>query len=635
VKDDIGFLFQEDSTQQWDGFNDSGIEHFTGNPLEHLGREVPQNTIDAQSKSPVKIHIRLLEVPTPDIPGIDELRAVVAACKAGAGTESDKATAFFASATAMLKQATVPVLQIKDSNTTGVTGPCSNGKPYFAFMKAAGQSKKTSDSDLGSYGIGKFAPYTVSGLRTIFVSTVWNDIEANQLVHYTQGKSILTSHEMGGKTFRGTGFWGIKNQCQPVEGFEHVPAWLWHGDPEQGGGTGTTLNILGFSGRKNWKKVLAANIAENFFGAVSDGHLEVEIDDEPPISAATIGNFFADSAAREAMKEQTGEPEKFDHVREYLKCLGTEGVIVEDTQNLHLGRCEVRIRIGEGLPKRVAVLRNGMLITESLPNLRQFGNFKDFIAVLQCRDDTGNKLLRAMEPPRHDTFEPDRLPEAQRAKGRLALRDLGKAVRDIIAKHAKNPVEEVSEVDELAPFFGDESDESGGKKGDEENPQGAVIVRARRLPKPKPTRAKTAEEDDLDEGSESGGGPFGDGPGSGGGGDGGGGGGGGGGSKEGTGGGSTRGSSKPVNLANVRALGLAVNRRRINFTPSSTGTISLEFQEAGADTNYLLPVSSGSEGAVDQGKLAGVPVVAGQRKTLEVEFAREFTGTLRIVANAV
>ena len=98
---------------------------------------------------------------------------------------------------------------------------------------------------------------------------------------------------------------------------------------------------------------------------------------------------------------------------------------------------------------------------------------------------------------------------------------------------------------------------------------------------------------------------------------------------------SSRGNAKPVNLANVRALGLAVNRRRINFTPSSTGTISLEFQEAGADTNYLLPVSSGSEGAVDQGKLTGVPVVAGQRKTLEVEFGREFAGTLRIVANAV
>lgn len=202
-----------------------------------------------------------------------------------------------------------------------------------------------------------------------------------------------------------------------------------------------------------------------------------------------------------------------------------------------------------------------MLITESLQHLRQFGNFKDFIAVLQCLDDGGNKLLRAMEPPRHDIFEPDRLPESQRAKGKLALRELGKAVRDIISKHAKNPVSDVSEVDELAPFFGDDSDESGGKKGDEENPQGPVIVRARKLPKPKPTRTKTLEEDDLDEGDEPGGDAFGEGPGGGGGGRGG---GGGGGSGEGAGGGSSRGTAKLVSLMNVRALRLSATSQTVS-----------------------------------------------------------------------
>ncbi len=631
---EIGFLFQEDTTQQWDGFNDSGMEHFTGNPLEHVGREVPQNTIDAQAHFPARIRIRLLAVPTNQIPDVNELKSVMSACNAGAGDESEKAATFFAKACALLEKPTIPVLQISDSNTTGVAGPCKNGRPYFAFMKAAGQSKKPSDHDLGSYGIGKFAPYTVSDLRTLFVSTVWKDDTSGSLIHYAQGKSILMSHEVQGTTYRGTGFWGVKTRCQPVEGVEHIPAWLKHGQSDGADEMvrGTTLNILGFSARKHWAKILAANIAENFFGAICGGQLEVELEGEALINASTINGLFVDKGVREAIENQTGEPEKFDHVREYLGCLGADEVIVEDTQNLHLGRCEVRIRIAEGLPKRVAVLRNGMLITESLQHLRQFGNFKDFIAVVQCLDDNGNKLLRAMEPPRHDIFEPDRLPELQRTKGRMALRDLGKAVRDIISKYAKNPVQDVSEVDELAPFFGDDSDESGGKKGDEENPQGAVIVRARRLPKPKPIRAKTTEEDDLDEGDQVGGGSFGDGPGGGGGK---GGGGGGGGSGEGSAGGSSRGGSKPVGLLNVRALTLSNSRRRVNFTPTLSGSITIEFQESGADTNYLLPVSSGSEGVVESGKLAGLVVTAGQRTTIEVDFSRPFAGTLRMVANAV
>ena len=32
----VGFKFPYDQSDQWDGFNDSGIEHFSGNPYVHL-----------------------------------------------------------------------------------------------------------------------------------------------------------------------------------------------------------------------------------------------------------------------------------------------------------------------------------------------------------------------------------------------------------------------------------------------------------------------------------------------------------------------------------------------------------------------------------------------------------------------
>ncbi len=50
-----------------------------------------------------------------------------------------------------------------------------------------------------------------------------------------------------------------------------------------------------------------------------------------------------------------------------------------------------------------------MLITSELTRLRRFGEFKEFVAVLECLSDKGNSLLRSMEPPAHDEFEPERL----------------------------------------------------------------------------------------------------------------------------------------------------------------------------------------------------------------------------------
>jgi hypothetical protein len=76
----VGFEFPVDGSGQWDGFNDPGIEHFTGSRLQHLGREVPQNTIDAKVGNPAKIHITLLKVPSKTLPGRAELSEAVARC---------------------------------------------------------------------------------------------------------------------------------------------------------------------------------------------------------------------------------------------------------------------------------------------------------------------------------------------------------------------------------------------------------------------------------------------------------------------------------------------------------------------------------------------------------------------------
>jgi hypothetical protein len=144
-----------------------------------------------------------LNVDTASVPNVDPLRSAIEACKR-APKESDKSEIFVGRALELISKPQILVLQMADYNTTGVIGPCENGKPYFALLKAHGQSVHPQENAIGTFGIGKYAPFVVSELPTIFVSPIWAD--ERDWHHYVQGRSALTSHiDKNGDTRRGTG----------------------------------------------------------------------------------------------------------------------------------------------------------------------------------------------------------------------------------------------------------------------------------------------------------------------------------------------------------------------------------------------------------------------------------------------
>lgn len=49
------WYFPPDNSGQFDGFNDSGIETFLGNPICHLAREINQNALDAGNGNTVDV----------------------------------------------------------------------------------------------------------------------------------------------------------------------------------------------------------------------------------------------------------------------------------------------------------------------------------------------------------------------------------------------------------------------------------------------------------------------------------------------------------------------------------------------------------------------------------------------------
>lgn len=629
----IGWHHPEDESDQWDGFNDPGIEHFSGRPIWHLAREINQNASDAGESVPVEVVFRLFDVPTEEMPNLNELRANLESCYKASKLESPKARIFFETALAELKKKKIQVLEISDFNTKGMTGPSVNGKPFYAFMKAKGQSRKESDTAGGSFGIGKLAPYAVSKIRTIFVSTVFED-DAGKLQQLTQGKSILMSHDRSGKRKQGVGFWGVKAKCQPIEGMSlgGVPCWLQRATKKSELKKGTTLTIPCFDTAKNWQEFLAVSVAENFFGAINEGKLRVKIDEKYTLDQNSIRDFFEKTEIRKFIVSTKDEPEQFDNSKDYLAALqNTTEAFIEHSEMRELGNCQVRILTGEGLKRKVSVLRNGMFISDGLNRLKSFSDFKEFVAVFQCQSNKGNELLRAMEPPRHDDFEPARLPtKEEQRRGAKALNEIAVWIREMLKRHAKDPVSDVTELDELKDFFGDEGEGDSGKGTEEVNPYGEVIIRAKRVaPKSQKANDSGNGNDGYDgEGGDGGAGGYG------GGGGGGAGGGDGGGNGDGTGGKGGGSARKSLGINNVRAITSDANTRKIAFTPASPGKVSIQLMEAGADSDYGVPIVKANIGTVDKGCVV-LDVTAGHRVIIEVQLKQDFSGAVKVVAHEV
>lgn len=629
----VGWHHPVDEADQWDGFNELGMQHFAGNPTRHLAREVIQNALDAGTSDTVIVKIKLHEVPTSTIPNLEELKENINSCGSAALNEGKKAKIFFDQAKAELGKSKIQVLEISDYNTQGMKGPSENGTPFYAFMKAKGQSKKESSTASGSYGIGKFAPYLVSKIRTIFVSTIYKS-DDGELTQLTQGKSILMSHDKDGLRMQGIGFWGIKDKCQPIVNIgETIPDWISRANnitqfPEV---IGSKLSILCFDAQKNWQTILAVSIAENFFAAIWDGRLKVEIDNKYVLEKTSIANIYSDeniAKIKPLISDQRNEPEQFMNSKQYLTAYqkGVE-IFIEESQTRYLGLCELRIWVAESLPKKVCALRNGMFITDSLNGLKMFSDYKEFVAVFHCQDRNGNELLRSMEPPRHDDFEIDLLPREEQIKGRKALKEIADWIREILKRYAKDPISDITEIEELKDFFGEEGDGDSGKGTEEINPYGEIIIRG------KPIKTKSTSSDrktDFDSGGieagddEGGGGRDGSGNGDGLGGIG-----------PGEGGSSGGGGDKVlVEINNIRAPLSNGKSRKISFTPLKSGKINLLVKEAGADVDYDVGIKASSSGTLQNGGVV-LDVVSGNRVSINVELDQSFSGALKVIAHEV
>jgi Asp-tRNA(Asn)/Glu-tRNA(Gln) amidotransferase C subunit len=156
-----------------------------------------------------------------------------------------------------------------------------------------------------------------------------------------------------------------------------------------------------------------------------------------------------------------------------------------------LGDFTLHLLVSEDLPREVQILRNGIYIADNFAKFskpfRQFRGTREFTAVLEpARTQEGRKpsaLLKKLENPAHDAFEPDRISDPDdREVARKQIKKLADQVRDIIRNFAHIEESDRSELDELSQMFATTGATRDDERADvEKDPDAFIYKMSRRI----------------------------------------------------------------------------------------------------------------------------------------------------------
>lgn len=381
------------------GIADSGVETFMGTPIKSLAREICQNSLDAalNNEEPTRIEFRTFELDPHRIPDYSNLEdALKRAADFWAPQQSKKAQIFFKQALNAMHKSTITCLRISDYNTSGLIGSREEyNSPWCNLTKSSGASDK-SGSNGGSFGIGKFAPYACSALRTVFYST--SDIDG---ICASQGVSRLTSFKnKKNEVTQGTGFYGNDKNSPMHKQFSLDPAYSRNAED-----SGTDIFITAFNSDKGWQNQMIASVLDGFLFAIYNGSLVVDVDGTI-ISKDTLEDLMI------SHKEYFNE-----HADEYYQALTNEKLAKTFTKELTddpetIGKLTLRLIIMPSFSRRVAMIRQtGMKIKDK-------GNINGlipFAGTLFIEGAAINSYLRNLENPQHLEWEVERAENKNKA----------------------------------------------------------------------------------------------------------------------------------------------------------------------------------------------------------------------------
>lgn len=428
-----------------DGIHNPLISHFTGNYNYHLAREIIQNSLDAKldNKNSVKVKFSIEYFTKDEFPGYDELVATFKLCKEFWPSNNIDVQEFISNALECLNQEKIEFLKCSDYNTVGLFGNDDEilGS-WFNLVKSRGSSSKYKGEG-GSYGIGKGAPFAASNTRALFYYT-----KNKNAWSIFQGVVELISFKKDNEIKRGSGSFGIDGHSS-IRKLEEIPERFWRKSDES---PGLDIYISGFKHHINWKKELAQSVLRNFWYAIYKKELIVEVENIT-INKNTLEKLLVDNFSGESLKddiEPIGNPLKF---YEAVK----NGIPFTETLP-SLGKVEFYFTEIEEHMNYVAMMRKPHMVVFSKP-YRYPGSY---CGVFICDDEKGNKILRKMEPPTHNKWEPDSFGP----NGTKVLNEIHEWIRSLIKSQQKIKRKGILDVPDLYKYLPfDDGQEMGDGKG--------------------------------------------------------------------------------------------------------------------------------------------------------------------------
>jgi hypothetical protein len=417
------------------GLNDAGVVTFKGDIYESIAREVIQNSLDARLSFdvPVRVVFRFDRVERKSIPAMDELCEVCQRCRKFFWPRNPEKD-FFNRAVVLTERESVDVLTISDFNTKGVEGgdyDRTRDRGWYSLVRCIGSSAKEAGEG-GSYGLGKSAPFAASDLRTVLYSTM----TVKKSCAFV-GVARLVTHEKSSRhKFQNTGFLGGP-KGESLRTLGTIPKQFRREVP------GTDVVILGFRTTEDWESRLLKSVLENFWPAIHFRDLEVEINGMP-VSASNLPELLASD------QNDVGEARLYydafvsgrsRHFTQDLPSLGTVDLFIDLTD--------------DGLKKVAMVRKSGMVIWQ-----RAFRSIVPFTGVFLCRNDDGNRILRSMEPPKHDSWDGN-LPEV--GQNKHIVREFTDFIRSTVRELTGSIGSTVVDFGDLSQYLPD--DETFGDPG--------------------------------------------------------------------------------------------------------------------------------------------------------------------------
>lgn len=416
---DNGFL----SSGNREGMNRPAIAlfHSVGS-LRSLAREVIQNSMDAKDKSlpdstPVKVEFNLWNLKTNDYTPFREFKDVIKNSIEfwkNDPLKNDDIEEFIKASQECFEADEIPVLLIRDYNTIGLTKATDNNQSISRFDVLANTEgihvNDTEDSS-GSYGLGKNAPFLFSIPNMVFYSTLdkngWRGFQGvcqfvNSLRKHPFLDKMVPTNPLGKYLMVTDSFVA----GEPILPEDHCD--LAEAEPFKRDKAGTDVAIIGFDiaqysspGQKNWHKLLAFSVIQNFLMAIYWGKLEVTIkapdEDNIEINAQTLQRLLFEWLDAEWDTDDShGVP--LDVLREIYETV-TDGNKIEESiaEEKDLS---IWVKQNESYEGKDVFFRNGMFIMSQ----NEVKGYCIVASVNRIGHLLLAKTLMRAEPPSHDNW---------------------------------------------------------------------------------------------------------------------------------------------------------------------------------------------------------------------------------------